>query len=44
MALLSVEEHHNLFTNVGYSNVQIIEERDKVGFAVWPKKRRDGPT
>jgi SAM-dependent methyltransferase len=29
MTLLSVEEHHKLFTNAGFSNVQIIEERDK---------------
>jgi len=29
MTLLSVEEHHRLFTKAGYSNVQIIEERDK---------------
>ncbi len=29
MTLLSVEEHRDLFTNAGYSNVQVIEERDK---------------
>ena len=29
MTLLSVDEHRELFTNAGYSNVQIIEERDK---------------
>lgn len=29
MALLSVDEHRELFTNAGYSNVEIIEERDK---------------
>jgi ubiquinone/menaquinone biosynthesis C-methylase UbiE len=29
MTLLSVEEHHKLFINAGYSNVRIIEERDK---------------
>jgi ubiquinone/menaquinone biosynthesis C-methylase UbiE len=27
--LLSVEEHRELFTNAGYSNVQVIEERAK---------------
>jgi ubiquinone/menaquinone biosynthesis C-methylase UbiE len=29
LALLSVEEHRELFTIAGYANVQIIEERDK---------------
>ena len=29
MTLLSVDEHRELFTNAGYSNVQVIEERDK---------------
>lgn len=29
MTLLSVEEHRELFTNAGYSDAQIIEERDK---------------
>ena len=29
MALLSVDEHRELFTNAGYSNVEIIEERDR---------------
>ena len=29
MTLLSVEEHHNLFTDARYSNVQIVEERHK---------------
>jgi ubiquinone/menaquinone biosynthesis C-methylase UbiE len=29
MTLLSVDEHCELFTNVGYSSVQVIEERDK---------------
>jgi ubiquinone/menaquinone biosynthesis C-methylase UbiE len=29
MTLLSVDEHRELFTNAGYSNVQIIEARDK---------------
>jgi hypothetical protein len=29
MTLLSVEEHSELFANAGYSNVRIIEERDK---------------
>jgi ubiquinone/menaquinone biosynthesis C-methylase UbiE len=29
LTLLSVEEHRELFTNAGYSNVQVIEERDK---------------
>ena len=29
MALLSVDEHRELFTNAGYSDVQIIEKRDK---------------
>jgi ubiquinone/menaquinone biosynthesis C-methylase UbiE len=29
MKLLSVEEHRELFTHAGYSNVQVIEERDK---------------
>ena len=29
MTLLSVDEHRELFTNAGYSDVQVIEERDK---------------
>jgi ubiquinone/menaquinone biosynthesis C-methylase UbiE len=29
MALLSVDEHRELFTNAGYSEVQVIEEREK---------------
>jgi ubiquinone/menaquinone biosynthesis C-methylase UbiE len=29
MALLGVDEHRELFTNAGYSNVQVFEERDK---------------
>ncbi len=29
MTLLSVDEHRELFTNAGYSNVQVIEERGK---------------
>jgi ubiquinone/menaquinone biosynthesis C-methylase UbiE len=29
LTLLSVDEHRELFTNAGYSNVQVIEERDK---------------
>ncbi len=29
MTLLSVDEHRELFTNPGFSDVQIIEERDK---------------
>ncbi len=29
MTLLSVEEHRELFTNAGYSHVQVIEERHK---------------
>ncbi len=29
MALLSVDEHRELFTNAGYSDVQVIEERGK---------------
>jgi len=29
MTLLSVEGHRELFTNAGYTNVQVIEERDK---------------
>jgi ubiquinone/menaquinone biosynthesis C-methylase UbiE len=29
MTLLSVEEHRELFTSAGYSDVQIIEQRDK---------------
>jgi ubiquinone/menaquinone biosynthesis C-methylase UbiE len=29
MALLSVDEHRELFTNAGCSNVEVIEERDK---------------
>jgi len=29
MTLLSVDEHRELFTNAGYSNVQVIEERRK---------------
>ena len=29
MALLSVDEHRDLFTNAGYSNIQVFEERDK---------------
>jgi ubiquinone/menaquinone biosynthesis C-methylase UbiE len=29
MTLLSVDEHRELFTNAGYSNVEVIEKRDK---------------
>jgi ubiquinone/menaquinone biosynthesis C-methylase UbiE len=29
MTLLSVDGHRELFTNAGYSTVQVIEERDK---------------
>lgn len=29
MTLLSVNEHRELFTNAGYSDAQVIEERDK---------------
>lgn len=29
MTLLSVEGHHKLFADAGYSDVQIVEERDK---------------
>jgi len=29
MMLLSVDEHRELFTNAGYSDAQVIEERDK---------------
>ena len=29
MKLLSASEHHELCTNAGYSDVQVIEERDK---------------
>ena len=29
MTLLSVNEHRELYTNAGYSDVQVIEERDK---------------
>ena len=29
MALLSADEHRELFTNAGFSNVQVIEERQK---------------
>lgn len=29
MTLLSVDEHRELFTSAGYSNVQVIEDRDK---------------
>jgi ubiquinone/menaquinone biosynthesis C-methylase UbiE len=29
MALLDIDEHRVLFTNAGYSEVQVIEERDK---------------
>jgi hypothetical protein len=29
LALLSVDEHRDLFTNTGYSNVQVIVERGK---------------
>jgi ubiquinone/menaquinone biosynthesis C-methylase UbiE len=29
MTLLTVDEHREHFTNAGYSNVQVIEERDK---------------
>jgi hypothetical protein len=29
MTFLSVDEHRELFTSAGYSNVQVIEERDK---------------
>jgi ubiquinone/menaquinone biosynthesis C-methylase UbiE len=29
MTLLSVDEHRKLFANAGYSNIEVIEERDK---------------
>jgi hypothetical protein len=29
MKLLSIEEHRELFINAGYSEVQVIEERNK---------------
>ncbi len=29
MTLLSADEHRELFTNAGYSNAQVVEERDK---------------
>jgi len=33
MTLLDIDEHRTLFANAGYSEVQIIEERDKPGCA-----------
>jgi hypothetical protein len=29
MTLLTADEHRDLFTNAGYSDVQVIEERKK---------------
>jgi ubiquinone/menaquinone biosynthesis C-methylase UbiE len=42
MTLLTVDEHRELFTNAGYSNAQVIEERDKAwicGIAAKPARQ-----
>jgi len=41
MTLLSVDEHRELFTNGGYSNVQVIEERGK-GWICGARQKTDG--
>jgi ubiquinone/menaquinone biosynthesis C-methylase UbiE len=41
MTLLSVDEHRELFTNAGYSSVQVIEERDKAWICALGRKPRD---
>jgi len=38
MTLLSVDEHREHFTSAGYSNVQVIEERDKVWICALGRK------
>jgi ubiquinone/menaquinone biosynthesis C-methylase UbiE len=38
MTLLSVDEHREHFTNAGYSNVQVIEERDKAWICALGRK------
>jgi ubiquinone/menaquinone biosynthesis C-methylase UbiE len=38
MALLSVDEHRELFTSAGYSNVQVIEEPDKAWICALGRK------
>ena len=45
MTLLSVDERCELFANAGYSDVQVIEERDKgwiCGIGRKPPQRFDG--
>ena len=39
MTLLNADEHRELFTNAGYSNVQVIEERDKGWISSIGRKR-----
>ena len=41
MALLSVNEHHDLFTHTGYSSVQVIEKRDKGWICAIGRKSSD---
>jgi ubiquinone/menaquinone biosynthesis C-methylase UbiE len=41
MTLLSVDEHREHFTDAGYSNVQVIEERDKAWICALGRKPRD---
>lgn len=38
MMLLSIDEHREHFTNAGYSNVQVIEERDKAWICALGRK------
>jgi ubiquinone/menaquinone biosynthesis C-methylase UbiE len=38
MTLLTVDEHREHFTNAGYSNVQVIEERDKAWICALGRK------
>jgi ubiquinone/menaquinone biosynthesis C-methylase UbiE len=40
MTLLSAEEHRQLFTNAGYSDIQIIERRDKTWICATGRKPR----
>jgi len=41
MALLSVDEHHELFKHTGYSSVQVIEKRDKGWICAIGRKSSD---
>jgi ubiquinone/menaquinone biosynthesis C-methylase UbiE len=43
MTLLSVEEHRELFTNAGCSNVEVIEERSKGWIVAWAENRKPTP-